>query len=333
MRKMRDSTSFPGGSVGARYEEAVLATASVLWRRRLLIIKTGALALALGILVAFALPKKYTASAYIYDNSSAAFTIQAAQRREASPFVDASLLVETQARIFRSHQLALQVVKRLGFDRLRSELGPGPTWNWLTDGGAARTAAYQEDMAATKLLNGLSITTEPRVYMIGVQYTARDPVLAADVTNAFVVEFVRMTTLQTLSTELATAYNSLHQELATHGKRYPTVVAAQSRVSAAQTRLKEQQQKTLAEIERSSAESIVYANAIAIPSSPNILLIIAAFLILGLAAGVILAIRIESGKSWPRSLSAKVTRARRGQSVFSRPPMATKPFEADVNRV
>jgi uncharacterized protein involved in exopolysaccharide biosynthesis len=228
--------------------------------------------------------------------------------------------------MFRSHQLALQVVKRLGLDRLRPELGS--TWNWLTVGGAARTAAYQEDMAATKLLNGLSITTEPRVYMISVRYTAHDPVLAADITNAFVVEFVRMTTLQTLSTELATAYSSLQQELATHGKKYPAVVAAQSRVSAAQMRVKEQQQKTPAEIERSSAENIVYANAIAIPSSPNVPLVIAMFFILGLVAGAVLAIRLESGKSWLALLSAQLTR----RQALSSPAMAPEPFEAGVNR-
>lgn len=323
MRKIFDSTSSHGGSASAQYEKAVFATVSVLWPQRRLIIKTVALVLALGILVAFALPKKYTGSAYIYDNSSAAFTIQATQRREGSPFVDASLLVETQARIFRSHQLALQVVKLLGLNRLRPELGRGLIWNWLTDGGATRTVAYQEDMAATELLNGLSVTTEPRVYMIAVRYTARDPVLAADITNAFVVEFVRMTTLQTLSAELATAYNSLQEQLATHGKRYPAVIAAQSRVSAAQTRFREQQQKTLAEVERSNAENIVYANAIAIPSSPNIPLVIATFLIVGLAAGVVLAIRLESGKSWLRWLFAQLRRrsirVRRGKPVFSGP--------------
>jgi uncharacterized protein involved in exopolysaccharide biosynthesis len=323
MRKIFDSTNFHGGSASAQYEKAVFATVSVLWGQRRLIIKTVALVLALGILIAFALPKKYTGSAYIYDNSSAGFTIQAAQRREGSPFIDASLLVETQARIFRSHQLALQVVKLLGLDRLRPELGRNRIWNWLTDGGATRTVAYQEDMAATELLNGLSVTTEPRVYMIAVRYTAHDPVLAADITNAFVVEFVRMTTLQTLSAEVATAYNSLQEQLATHGKRYPAVIAAQSRVSAAQTRLREQQQKTLAEVERSNAENIVYAKASAIPSGPNIPLVIATFLILGLAAGVVLAIRLESGKSWLRLLFSKLrrgsTRARRGEPAFSGP--------------
>ena len=118
--------------------------------------------------------------------------------------IDASMLVETQSRLLQSQAIAQRVVQRLGLERIRPAVSENPLSSWLQAqfyGDVAKTPEFQEDMAARKLLSGLSVRTEPRVYLIVVRYTAGDPELAALITNAFVVELLQTIT----TTELISA--------------------------------------------------------------------------------------------------------------------------------
>ena len=110
------------------------------------------------------------------------------------------MLVETRSRLLQSQQLARRVVERLGLERIRPAVSEGLFSSWLRAKfyGDARAPGYPEDMAAKRLLRGLSVTTEPRSYLIAVRYTAGDPELAALITNAFVVEFLQTIRLRIL---------------------------------------------------------------------------------------------------------------------------------------
>ena len=101
------------------------------------------------------------------------------------------------------------------------------------------------------LLRGLSVTTEPRVYLIVIRYTAGDPARAALIANAFVVEFLQTITLQTLYQQRDAAERTLLQRRATFGEKHPKVIEAQMRLQAADARLNAQMGKTTEEIERS----------------------------------------------------------------------------------
>ena len=90
-------------------------------------------------------------------------------------------------------------MQRLGLERISPAVSENPISSWLQAqfyGDVAKTPEFQEDLAARKLLRGLSVRTEPRVYLITVNYTARDPELAAVITNAFFVELLQTITLQ-----------------------------------------------------------------------------------------------------------------------------------------
>ena len=153
-------------------------------------------------------------------------------------------------------------------------------------------------MAATRLLRGLSVKTEPRVYLITVQYTAGDPELAALIANTFVAELVRTTTLQTLSERRTSAQAALSEQLAMFGDKYPKVREATVRLQAADALLKEQLSKTFEEIRRAAGENVTFAQAVAVPSSPKPTLSIGIALIVGLVIGVGLALR--AGTERPR---------------------------------
>jgi uncharacterized protein involved in exopolysaccharide biosynthesis len=156
-------------------------------------------------------------------------------------------------------------------------------------GEVARTPGFQEDLAARKLLGGLLVKTEPRVYQIVVQYAARDPELAVLIANAFMVEFLQTRTLQTLSQQRDAAERELGAERATLGENHPRVIQAKARLEAADGLLKAQLSKTTEEIERTGGEGVIFAQAVSVPSSPNPLVSIVLALVGGLGAGIALA--------------------------------------------
>ena len=200
MSSLLDSVHTENAALGSYYQGVLAATIAKLWRRKLLVVAMMVAALTLGIIAALVTPKQYTAEAYIRGG----FTV-AGQKNATDVVVvglDAAKVVETRSRIIQSHQLARQVLERLGIERLRPVVGGSRLSAWLQEmfyGDATRDPEYQQDLAATRLLRGLSVKTEPRVYQITVKYTAGNPELAALIANTFVAEYLRITTLQMLS--------------------------------------------------------------------------------------------------------------------------------------
>jgi uncharacterized protein involved in exopolysaccharide biosynthesis len=273
-------------SLGAHYDDVVHARFALFWKRKHLILQILGVALALGVLALFALPQRYTAVAYVYEGSAVRSSVGPADR----PInFDASLLVETQARLLRSHQLARQVVQQLGFERLGAEVAEGFFSSWLQMffyGDTIGSSTYKLDMAAAKLLKGLTVETEPRVYLISARYTAGDPRLAADITNAFVTEYLRINALQTASDQVASSQIELSRSLATLGEKHPTIVKMKLAVEAAEANFKRQMLKTPTELQTAAGETVAFAQPVTVPSSPNALLVIVSFVFAGLAIGL-----------------------------------------------
>ena len=222
-----------GPPLGVQYRQMVMETLGKLSRRKLAIMAAVAAGLVLGIVAAVAMSKRYTAEAFIQEGLAASESVAAHAGASDRPVsFDASLLVETRSQLLQSHQLARQVVQDLGLDRLRPVVGQGRLSSWLQRefNGGANSLEYQEDMAATKLMRGLSVKTAPRVYQIALRYTAKDPELATAITNAFVVEFLRTTSLQKLSGQRAAAQAALSESLATLGDKHPKVREARMKL-------------------------------------------------------------------------------------------------------
>ena len=298
VRGLLDPVHIGSPTLGIEYRQVVTETLRKLSRHKFLIVAMVAAALVLGIVTALAMPKRYTAEAFIREGLAASNSASAshATTGERPVAFDASLLVETRSQMFQSHQLARQVVLSLGLERLRPIVGRGRLSTWLERefyGDATSAPEYQEDIAATKLMRGLSVKTEPRVYQIVLRYSAKDPELATAVTNAFVVEFLRTTSLQKLSGQRGAAQAALTETLATLGDKHPKVQEARMRLASTEALMKDQLTKTADDIQKSAGENITFAEASVIPSSPNPPLIIFFALLGGLGVGIGLALWLE----------------------------------------
>lgn len=294
MSRLLDSVYMRDASLGPYYQEKLRIKLTNVWRNKLLVLATVSVALMIGIALALMMPKTYTAEAYIREGLVTK-GVSDASGGAAIP-VEASVLVETRSRLLQSRQLAREVVERLGLERIRPVIGTDPSKSWLWStfyGDATRVPGYEEDMAAERLLHGLSVKTEPRVYAIVVCYTARDPELAALITNAFVVEFREAIRRQILSQQRDSAERALSEALSTFGEKHPKVMEAKARLEAAHALLREQSQMKTTEEEEihHAAEdgNVSLAQAVAVPSSPNPKVCIGVALLIGLVGGILMA--------------------------------------------
>lgn len=278
--------------------EVLQAALASLWRRRLLVSAIAATAVALGILAVAVMPVRYTSEAYIRGEFAA--SDQGSKDSDTpsagSISLDLVRVIETQSRLLQSHQVALRVVQELGLERLRPAVGNGRWLSSIFSSGAAKTPGNEEDIAATRLLRGLSVTSDPRAYLITVRYSAGDAALADLITNAFVAELLRSTKLQTLFQQRSAAQASLSKQLAKFGDKYPGVAQARISVAATDDLLKEQLSENPDAILQAAGENVT--KAIATPSSPNPPFVIGLLLLLGLAAGTGLALWLERGRWW-----------------------------------
>jgi uncharacterized protein involved in exopolysaccharide biosynthesis len=290
------SDSAKGGGLALRdhYDELVRATLAGLWRRKLLILAVVAGALFLGVLTSLLLPSRYTADAFM----RVGFSSENANGSGGGAMVsvDASLLVETRSRLFKSHQLARRVVDQLGLERLASEAREGTFSSFIQNLFVRGSMhGYREDLVAAKLLRNLTVRTEARAYLITVSYTARDPELAAFIANAFVAESLKITRLQKLDEQRAIAEAALFELIGTLGERHPNVARARAKLAGAETLLAAEKRDRSRQVESTTSESVIAAEAIAVPSSPNPPLIIGMALVLGLVAGVGIAVLVDRG--------------------------------------
>jgi uncharacterized protein involved in exopolysaccharide biosynthesis len=294
-----DSVQVEPYSLGIHSEELLYATIASLWRRKLLMVAIFVTALALGSIAALVMPERYTAEAYIWFSASDP-VVTNDDRSSDAPGISLVLerVIETHSRLLQSDQLARRVVERLGLERLRPEVNEG---SWLPaqfHGNATDVSGHQEDMAATRLLRGLSVNTDPRGYLIAVQYTAADSGLAALIVNAFVAESLRSRKLQTLSQQRSYAQAKLSKQLATLGNKHPKVAEARVQLAAADNLLEEELSKSSEEILQAAGPNVTLAQATTISSSPSPPFVIGLSLLIGLVVGLAVALWLERGWWW-----------------------------------
>jgi len=296
------------GPLGPYYNEKLHTTLTNVWRRRRLVIATVTVAFAVGIALALTMPKQYTGEAYVREPFKAEEATLTDDKAGNAVGIDASMLVETQSRLMQSQAIAQRVVQRLGLERIRPAVKENPLLSWLQAqfyGDVVKTPEFQEELAARMLLRHLSVTTEPRVYLITVSYTAGDPELAALITNAFVVELLQTITVQSLSQQLHVEERSLSADLVTLGEHHPQVVEEKGRVQAAKARLTAQLSKTTEEIEDAAkGKSVAFATVPVVPSGPNAPFLIGVALLVGLGGSVVLA-NLRSAPSSAQSDTSK----------------------------
>jgi uncharacterized protein involved in exopolysaccharide biosynthesis len=303
----------------ANYEGIVLATLATLWQRKLLIGTAIVVALLLGIIASLLIPPRYTANAFV----RVAFVSTDTASTTGGIAIDGALMVETRSRVFKTHQVARRVVEKLGLQRLRPVVAQGLVGSMLQRLviGIEPAPGYPEDLAATRLLRNLTIKTEPRVYLITVSYTASDPALAALIANAFVAESLRLYVLQGLNEQRTTAQAAVAELVAALGERHPSVARARGKLASVEALLEAEKFNTKREIETFTNDGVLAAQPVAVPSSPNPQLIIGIAMLLGLVAGIGIAILLDR-----RDTSAPLTIS----TLFVRRPDS---IQGDVTQV
>ena len=296
MSSVLDVTPSEPSSMSVGSSEVLHAMLASLWRRKLLVGAIVATTVVAGIIAVAAMPPSYKAEAYIRGGFSALDAVSKDAKDEEtknapSISLDLSRVIETQARLLQSQDLARRVVQQLGIERLRPELSES---HWLPTNfyaSAANTEDDKIDRAAAQLLRGFSVSTDPRTYMIEVSYTAGDPELAAVITNAFVTEFLRASRLQTLSLKRSLAATTLSQQLAIFGDKHPKAIKAKMRLAAADEQLKGQLNESPDAIRQNVGENVTVA--ITAPAKPKMPLVVGLLLLIGLSLGAAAALWLE----------------------------------------
>jgi uncharacterized protein involved in exopolysaccharide biosynthesis len=295
MSSNMDSLLIRLSSVETRAGEVLNAAVASLWRRKVLVATIVASAFVLGLFAVLLLPKRYTAEAYIRGGFVVADTATKDKETTSAGSISLDLVrvIETESRLLQSHELARRVVQQLGLERLAPEVKQR---RWRLFGSAVNQSDDQDDAAATQLLRHLSVTSDPRAYLVTVRYSAEDPELAVLITNSFVAEFLRSIELQALFQQRASAQATLSKQLAKYGDKHPRVAGARMTLVTTDGLLKQQLSEAPEAILQTAGENVT--KAIAAPSGPHSSLVIGLLLVLGLVVGAGVALALERGRWW-----------------------------------
>jgi uncharacterized protein involved in exopolysaccharide biosynthesis len=275
--------------------QAMLAS---LWRRKGLVARIVGAALALGVIAVLVMPPRYTTKAYIRGEFFAApDTVAKDDQSTTAGAMNLELVrvIETQSRILlESHWLARRVAQQVGVERLYSLTRQNRFWPSL-GGNEAENPEEKLDVAASRLLGALSVTSNPNTYLLEVSYRTGDPQLGELVTNAFMAELLRSAKLQTLSKQRAMAQDALAIQLAKFGDKHPSVVQARTRLAGTDELLKAQLNESWESVLQNAGENVTPATSS--PSSSTTM-VMSLMLLTGFVLSVGLALWLERNRWW-----------------------------------
>jgi uncharacterized protein involved in exopolysaccharide biosynthesis len=291
--------------VRAHYEDVVARTLLAMKRRWRLIALVVASALALACVVIPLMPRQYTATALVYPN------LFSGDREKLSPLasVDAASIVTSEARLIVSDAILQAVVRRL-------ELDPGPesgrsrwwteSMDWLRAMFLPETRNHSPfDRQVAMLRNKVEVAKDTRSYLIFISFTTRSADEAARVVNTIAIEYLRDKTIQRRQDAVAAAEGELGRQLATYGEKHPNVLKAADALVEARAALKEAISPQDGRPETFvGGESIKLAVPNRTPTSPRGRVILGLSVILGLMAGIGLALWCDWRGLEPRQLLA-----------------------------
>jgi uncharacterized protein involved in exopolysaccharide biosynthesis len=159
------------------------------------------------------------------------------------------------------------------------------------------TNSERLDLATGRLLGGLTVTTDPRAYLITLRYRAGDPELAVLIANAFVAELLRSARLQVLYQQRYLASATLSNRLARYGEKHPRVAELKTRLAATDASVDQQLAESPDAILQSAGENVTKATVSL--ASPTPTFFAALTLLVGIMLGVCVALWFERHRWWP----------------------------------
>ena len=288
------------------YEKlAMQSVGSVLRHRRMIAKIVVGTVLAAALLVSV-LPRQYTAEALVQPQLFTQTGEPGSTTALAS--IDGASLVASEATLIQSPGVARSVAQTLKLDQqpqfARSRSYVGRAF------GALRSAILPETVLASpieratqNLRKTLNVTRDTRSYLITIGFTSANPEKAAQIANAFALEYVNKKILQSLSEQVATAKRDLARASAIYGERHPALLRAVDALDQARERLQAATNAPIG-IELAPAEGVNLAEPSSAPSSPNGTAILGLAFLFSLVTGIFLAVR-KDHKVGPTAISAR----------------------------
>jgi Mrp family chromosome partitioning ATPase len=277
------------------YEElAARAVVSVV-RQWWLISKIVIGVLVVAALLVSVLPRKYSAEALVQPQLFS----RGGEGANPAPLasIDGASLVASEANLIQSPAIALAVVKRLGLER-DGQFAPS-TSLFGRASGAVRAAVFPEsalstplERAADSLRSKLRVTRDTRSYRISIGFTATSAEMAANVANAFALEYLNAKSIQRLSEAVLTASRELAQRSTVYGEKHPSFIRAAADVETARLRLQAAINRPLGS-DVVAGEGVTLAEPSSAPSSPNGSVILGLAFIGALAFGMGVAVWLD----------------------------------------
>jgi len=275
----------------AHYEGVAVRTLLAIRRHWRLITSLVTLALTLACLIIPLIPRQYSAAAFVSPN------LFSDQQEKVVPLasVDATSLVNSETRLIVSESVLQAVVKRLGMDQ-NPEAARSQSWaeglDWFKGMLLPETRNHSPlDRQVTMLRNKVEVMKDPRSYLISISFTTRSADEAARIVNAIALEYLRDKAIQRRQDAVTAAEAELARQLAIYGKRHPKVLQAADGLVDARAAL-----KAAVTSEESGGDAIVIGERVKLavpnrtPTSPKGFVILSLSLMLGLLAGIGLAV-------------------------------------------
>ena len=268
--------------------EHIFTVLALLWRRSGILAGFCLVAVIIAALVTSLVQKRYTADAIIQVRL-------ASDNRQAQSgiLLNAASMIETEATLIsRSPTIAKRVVARLDLIHdtafvLRKPL-TARAHDLLASAwpGFDKFRSRSEESLAEELMRNLAVTNDVRSYLIKISYTSASPELSARIANAVAEEYMRVRRASSARQELADL-------VATYGPKHPKVLKAEAELDdASRSNMSE------------DAQLLIRAEPIALPSSPNWLLILGLTFVGSLVVGVLVVLIQEHAAPVPSSRAA-----------------------------
>lgn len=288
------------------------------------------LALALAFSAIPLMPVKYSAVALIYPS----LLSNEQGKGVTGVSVDASSIVIGEARLVNSDAILRTVVKRLGLDQAPTGTRL-PPWipptvsqhlDWFRAMFLPETRNYSPfDRAVARLRNRLEVSKDTRSYFISISYTADSADEATAIVNAVALEYLRDKATQRRQEAVTAAEIELERQRAVYGEKHPRFAQAADGLAVARDALNATRSPEDGGRDAIATDEVVkLAIPNRTPTSPKGMVILGLALMMGLLAGLGLAVWCDRPSFEPRpvalrsEIEAEPVRPRRGRGKYSK---------------
>ena len=207
----------------------------------------------------------------------------------------------TQRTISDRGAVATAVVARLELDRDPHFVGLPVSWRALAAMrlalrlGAPQIAPSPRELAIAALMNRVTVTNEPRSYLISISFSANDPERAAIVANTVALEYLRAETAERVDRRLAAAEQEAAAVSLVYGSQHPARQHSEEKLKRLRESLDALRRGSdLADSSKfDGGSSLIPAQRDDVPSNPDVNLALGLASLVGLAIGVWMALYLR----------------------------------------